>query len=208
VATGEAQSVGPRSILGNGEVAFAEDSVSEAQEGPRTVKVVDRRMFSADGTPREDLQPEERAPEQPAGSAGQVSAPRPERPTGAASAEAGRIGQSADDWSWKSEPRARHEPLRDSRSEATGQAPRTPSATAPPSNSQSFLELVAMLARNAELLLVGSDGVPAQPDEARRVIDWLAALETKTAGNLSSEEGAFLSDLVFQLRAAYLQSRR
>jgi hypothetical protein len=64
-----------------------------------------------------------------------------------------------------------------------------------------------MLAQNAELLLVGAEGLPAQPEEARHFIDILAALEAKTAGNLSPEEAAFLTDLVFQLRAAYVQSR-
>lgn len=153
--------------------------MSESKEGPRTVKVVDRRMFSADGTPREDLPPAERVPEPPA------------RPV-------------------EREPPAR-EPVR---SESSPRPPASPaadmggSAAAASGSSQDFLELLAMLARNAELLLVGAEGIPAEPDEARRVINWLAALEAKTVGNLSSEEGAILSDLVFQLRAAYLQSRR
>jgi hypothetical protein len=47
--------------------------------------------------------------------------------------------------------------------------------------------------------------MPAQPAEARRIIDWLAALELKTAGNLSAEEQKFLSEIVFQLRSFYLQ---
>ncbi len=153
--------------------------MSESKEGPRTVKVVDRRMFSADGTPREGVRPAERVPEKPAEPVEQeLQARQPVR----------------------SEPSPR--PAAPSAADVSG------SAAAASASSQDFLELLAMLARNAELLLVGAEGMPAQPDEARRVINWLAALEAKTAGNLSSEEGAILSDLVFQLRAAYVQSRR
>lgn len=153
--------------------------MSESREGARTVKVVDRRMFSADGTPREDLRPAEPAPEQPARSV--VQEPPAREPVMSGSSP----GPAAP-------------PAADTRA----------SAAAASGSSQDFLELLAMLARNAELLLVGAEGIPAQPEEARRVINWLAALEAKTAGNLSSEEGAILSDLVFQLRAAFVQSRR
>ena len=54
--------------------------------------------------------------------------------------------------------------------------------------SQLFLELVTMLAGQAELLLVGAEDLPAQPAEAQRVIDYLGVLEEKTAGNLTEEE--------------------
>lgn len=148
--------------------------MSESKEGPRTVKVVDRRMFSADGTPREDLRPEESTPQQPERPAAQAPPPRePARPA--------------------SPPRA-----------DAAAAP----AAAGGATSQLFLALVRMLAQNAELLMVGAEGLPAQPEEARHFIDILAALEAKTAGNLSPEEAAILTDLVFQLRAAYVQSRR
>ncbi|MCU0235344.1 MAG: DUF1844 domain-containing protein [Thermoanaerobaculales bacterium] len=149
--------------------------MSESKEGPRTVKVVDRRMFSADGTPREGVRPAERVPEQAARPVEREPPARPEATPRPAPPPAAEVGGSA---------------------------------AAASASSQDFLELLAMLARNAELLLVGAEGMPAQPDEARRFINWLAALEAKTAGNLSREEAAILSDLVFQLRAAYLQSRR
>jgi hypothetical protein len=49
--------------------------------------------------------------------------------------------------------------------------------------------------------------LPAEPDQARRMIDYLAVLESKTAGNLSPEEAEVLSSVVFQLRALFIQRR-
>jgi hypothetical protein len=73
--------------------------------------------------------------------------------------------------------------------------------------SSDFMGLVAMLAHQAEILLVGAENLPAQPEEARTVIDFLGALEAKTAGNLSREEQQVLSSVVYQLRALYLQKK-
>ena len=73
-------------------------------------------------------------------------------------------------------------------------------------SSVEFLELVAMLAQQAEILLVGTEDLPAQPAEAQRVINYLGALEEKTAGNLSSDEAQILQNLVFQLRTLFLQN--
>ena len=64
-----------------------------------------------------------------------------------------------------------------------------------------------MLAGQAELLLVGTDDFPAQPAEAHRMIDYLGALEKKTAGNLSAEEGKVLSTVLYQLRTYFLQRK-
>ncbi len=78
-----------------------------------------------------------------------------------------------------------------------------------PANAETsvkFLELVAMLAHQAEILMVGAEDLPAQPAEAQRVIDYLGALEEKTAGNLSPEEGQILENLVFQLRTLFIQN--
>jgi uncharacterized membrane protein YgcG len=65
-----------------------------------------------------------------------------------------------------------------------------------------------MLAHQAELLLLGAEGFPAQPTEARRLIDYLGALEEKTKGNLTSEEAQVLSSIIFQLRTLFVQSTR
>lgn len=68
-----------------------------------------------------------------------------------------------------------------------------------------FLDLVAGLAQQAEILMTGGQGLPAQPAEAQRVIEILAVLEAKTAGNLSTEEKQVLSNVIFQLRSLYVQ---
>ena len=62
-----------------------------------------------------------------------------------------------------------------------------------------------MLAGQAELLMVGAEGLPAQPEDAQRLIDYLGVIETKTAGNLSKEEGQVLSNILYHLRSLYLQ---
>jgi len=69
-----------------------------------------------------------------------------------------------------------------------------------------FVELVGMLAGHAELMLVGAEGLPAQPTEAKRLIDYLGELEKKTAGNLSADESRILLDVLYHLRSQYLQS--
>ena len=68
-----------------------------------------------------------------------------------------------------------------------------------------FLELIAMLAQQSELMLVGAEGLPAQPAEAKRLIDYLGVVEEKTKGNLSAEEARILTEVVFQLRSGFLQ---
>jgi hypothetical protein len=94
--------------------------------------------------------------------------------------------------------------------------PQTPAAHAaddpispPPSTdietSPVFLELIAMLVQQSELLLAGAEGLPAQPTEAKRLIDYLGAIEEKTHGNLSAEESRALSAVTFQLRSEFLQ---
>ena len=84
----------------------------------------------------------------------------------------------------------------------------SPPAESVAATSSLFIELVATLAHQAELLIAGAEGLPAQPAEARRLIDYLATLEEKTEGNLSSEESQFLSNVTFQLRTMYMQSTR
>jgi hypothetical protein len=82
-------------------------------------------------------------------------------------------------------------------------APEPPSTTV--STQPLFLELIAGLAQQAEMLLAGAQGVPAAPAEARQVIEVLSMLENKTRGNLSAEEQQILSNVIFQLRTMYVQ---
>lgn len=102
-------------------------------------------------------------------------------------------------------------------SDSAGQAQREEAATHPePSaagaarqaglTSEAFLELVETLAHQAELFMTGAPGLPKQPEGARRLIDYLGVLETKTRGNLSAEESQILSSVIFQLRMRVVQS--
>ncbi len=79
-------------------------------------------------------------------------------------------------------------------------------ATERAATSPLFIELVDMLAQQAALLIKGAPGYPAQPAEAKRIIDYLGMLELKTRGNLSVEEQQVVSNLLFQLRSLFVQA--
>lgn len=102
-------------------------------------------------------------------------------------------------------PATEHEVPSAERPPAAAKAPPPREPLSAPTTSPLFMELVAGLAQQAEVLLTGGHGMTAQPDEARRVIEYLAMLETKTAGNLSAEEKQVLSGVIFQLRSLFVQ---
>ncbi len=151
--------------------------MDEAKAAPPKIKVVDRRKFTVDGEQREDPITSEDEPS---------------------------VDESTLD------DRPPHSAVSDG---PVPEIPPPPVADSPPevaARSESlpeFIELVLMLAQQAELLLVGGEGFPAQPAEAKRTIDYLGVLESKTRGNLSPEEEKTLSNIVFQLRTAYLQRK-
>ena len=156
-----------------------EDGVSEESNSTEKIKVVDRRWFTEDGSPRADRPA-------PAPRTEPTPPPDPTKRGGSAPERAPAETASAG-------PEVR-----------TGEGAKETSA----GTSQVFLELVATLAQQAELLMVGGQGLPRQPEQARRLIDYLGVLETKTRGNLSMEEGQVLSNVVFQLRSMFLQAGR
>jgi len=98
-------------------------------------------------------------------------------------------------------------PMSESAAPTPESGPATPAPEHRGQPSQLFLELVTMLAGQAELLLVGAEDLPAQPAEAQRMINYLGVLEEKTAGNLSDDEAKLLSSLLYQLRTFYLQRK-
>lgn len=157
--------------------------MSDPNGSSRTIKVVDRRKFTAEGEPIVD---EVRAAERGGDDATGEAAPAPVELDAASGSEPHAADLHAND-----EPGA---------SGANGAG----SATSP-----EFLELIAVLAQQAEMLLAGAEeqGIAAQPEGARRMIDYLGALESKTAGNLSAEEGRALSSILYQLRTLFVQSR-
>ena len=159
-----------------------------------TLKVVDRRPFNPDGTPRE-LSPEEKeAAERAAAELSRASAaertPRPAPPPAPAEAP------------------ARHEP------QPKAAAPQAESEAAhggrdPLDDPASFLSLIMSLASNAAASLgmmphpvTGETGVDLKT--AKHWIDVLGMLEQKTRGNLDPQEEQVLESLLADLRMQYV----
>jgi hypothetical protein len=161
-----------------------------------TLKVVDRRPFNPDGSPRE-LSPEEKeATERAAAdfsrSSAAENAPRPAPPAEPAEAA------------------THHEP----QPRPTTSAPRTESEPAhagrdPLDDPASFLSLIMSLASNAAASLgmmphpvTGETGVDLKT--AKHWIDILGMLEQKTRGNLDQQEDQVLEGLLADLRMQYV----
>ena len=74
----------------------------------------------------------------------------------------------------------------------------------------SFSSFVFSLGTSA-LMLMGESLDPQQPTvpvnlpQAKEIIDILSILETKTKGNLSSEETSVLGDMLYTLRMKYVE---
>lgn len=162
-----------------------------AEEQP-TFKVVDRRPFNPDGTPRY-LSPEEKEA-QAAAKAKSTAAETP--PASQPSAPAA---------STRSEPQAARE------SAETRTPPEQARATGrdPLDDPASFVSLIMSLASNAAAALgmmphpvTGETGVDLKT--AKHWIDVLGMLEKKTAGNLDPQEDQILEGLLADLRMQYV----
>lgn len=87
-----------------------------------------------------------------------------------------------------------------------GQGTETPQQAGPPVSFSSF---VFSLGTSA-LMLLGESLDPQQPKvpanipQAKEIIDILSMLESKTQGNLSSEETSVLGDMLYTLRMKYV----
>jgi hypothetical protein len=152
--------------------------LSEAGESSGKVKVVDRRRFTEEGDLRPDWESVEAKPAPRADASSETTeAASPPKTTAARPAA----------------PPEKKAP--------------EPSDPAPSSAGTSplFMELVSDLAQQAALFLNGAEGLPANPAQSQRLIDYLGVLETKTRGNLSTEESQMLSNVIFQLRTLYVQ---
>jgi Domain of unknown function (DUF1844) len=161
-----------------------------------TLKVVDRRPFNPDGSPRE-LSPEEKeATEQAAAdfsrSSAAENAPRPAPPAAPAEAETQREPQPRPK---TAAPRAESEPVHAGRD--------------PLDDPASFLSLIMSLASNAAASLgmmphpvTGETGVDLKT--AKHWIDVLGMLEQKTRGNLDPQEDQVLEGLLADLRMQYV----
>ncbi len=164
-----------------------------------TLKVVDRRPFNPDGTPRQ-LSPEEKEASERAAadfskSSAADSAPRrpaPAQPSDAAEAQAKRANEPA---ASSPSPRAESEPAH--------------AGHDPLDDPASFLSLIMSLASNAAASLgmmphpvTGETGVDLKT--AKHWIDVLGMLEQKTRGNLDPQEAQALESLLADLRMQYV----
>lgn len=76
-------------------------------------------------------------------------------------------------------------------------------------NRLSFFDLVDFFAQQALALLSGQiPGRGRDAETARYFIDLLGVVQEKTAAQLSPEEARYLDDVLFQLRALYVQATR
>ena len=152
------------------------------QEDQPNFKVTDRRLFNADGSPR-DLPPEEKAEikvEEPVASAAAAAAPAPakaetEAPTSAAGAD-------------------------EEFSEEDMAAARDPA---------SFVSFVMSIASNAASALGMMEHPVTHEREVdvelgKHWIDILGMLQKKTAGNLTSQEKRMIEGLLADLRMQYV----
>lgn len=163
----------------------------------KSLKVTDRRMFTAEGELREeyrhledakqraDPSPAQPSPAAPGPTAPSPAAPGPSTPSPAAS------GPST--------------PL--------GAPPAEPAPAGGAADAPRFSDLIGLLAEPASLYLRESrGGSPQEAAEslelARLYIDLLSLLQQKTQGNLDAREQAMLDDVVYQLRSAYVGLRR
>ena len=174
---------------------------SMSEEQP-TFKVVDRRPFNPDGSPRE-LSPEEEAERAAAAVKTSITEPAPPqpgpaqpsgqpKPTETAETSARRVSQPMPE---ASASRRESEP-----SHAGGD---------PLDDPASFLSLIMSLASNAAASLgmmphpvTGETGVDLKT--AKHWIDVLGMLEQKTRGNLDSQEAQVLESLLADLRMQYV----
>ncbi|HEX7176488.1 MAG TPA: DUF1844 domain-containing protein [Pyrinomonadaceae bacterium] len=173
-----------------------------SEEKP-TFKFTDRRLFNADGTPREDVR-EEREAELAAQAAATSAAAPPAPPPPTARAPEAPPQQTRPAAPSTGEPATAADSAR-------GAVPGPGAMPSEEDDPQEFLMVVEFVASFAAEAL----GMSTHPEAAgqahvnlplaRQCIDMLATLERKTQGNLSAEEKRFLDLILSQLRMHYVQ---
>ena len=170
--------------------------MAEKEEKP--IRVVDRRMFTADGELRPDYEPEESpaAPPPPPPPPRQAPPPRPASPPPAA--------QKTEPAAAPSGPAGPQE----SREPGEGADQEAPPGE-PVGEFSAIVRSLATTAYSAMGLLPDPSGARHRdPAIARQMIDWLGVLESKTRNNLSFEESDFLSRVLYELRLAFVEVTR
>ena len=159
------------------------------QEDQPTFKVTDRRLFNADGSPR-DLPPEEKAKP--------TAAEAPE--TAAAATQAAEEAQATPEPEFSASPEPEAPAPEEELSEEEFPDARDPA---------SFINFLMVLAQNA----ASSLGMVENPvsrqrevdlDAGKQWIDVLGMLQKKTAGNLTTQEHRMLEGLLGDLRMQYV----
>jgi hypothetical protein len=152
-------------------------------------KVVDRRLFTADGELRQEIVEQEKREQESA--AAKTPPANSSGPTLVGEPKAANAGRGT-----PPQPQAGASPF-----EAPAEAPKP---------SRSFQMLVDFLGRNAALLLGGyadpSTGEAILDLEgARQMIDMLDALREATRGNLAPEDDRLLLDVLGSLKMSFLE---
>lgn len=153
------------------------------------IKVTDKRMFTADGEIREDFR--DRGTGADASGDLPASGPVEERST----AEPRAAEPAAPNLATAEPPT---EPARTGQSER-GDGPPLPT----------FMDLIGLLAQPIALFLGDASMPDGEAEEnlplARFHIDLLELVQTKTRGNISSEEAKLLEGLLYQMRMRYVE---
>lgn len=159
------------------------------QEDQPTFKVTDRRLFNADGSPR-DLPPEEKPEPQPAEAPETVAAAPVEEAQAAPEPEVSASSAAAEESS-------------------AAEDEFTEADLAHAQDPASFMNFLMILAQNAASAL----GMVEHPvthqhdvdiDTGKHWIDVLGMLQKKTEGNLTSQEKRMLEGLLADLRMQYV----
>jgi Domain of unknown function (DUF1844) len=158
-------------------------------------KVVDRRMFSAEGILRPEAVEEERREQDRAARAPAPPTP-PATPQPAASPAAPPPTPAAGVL------------LSDQQNDAT--TPQAQDQAQSPASSRSFQMIIDFLARNAAMMLGGMpDPQTGQPfldlEGAREMIGMLDTLREKTRGNLAPEDDSVLLEVIGSLKLSYME---
>jgi len=166
--------------------------VSKTMAEEPTFKVVDRRPFNPDGTPRE-LSPEEKEAQQQAEAKAAAAEPRIET----AASEKGAA------------PEMQAPPSEPAQARRATREETQPTGRDPLDDPASFISLVMSLASNAAASLgmmphpvTGETGVDLKT--AKHWIDVLGMLEKKTTGNLDAQEEQMVEGLLADLRMQYV----
>jgi len=161
-----------------------EGGVEDRTEKKETIKVVDRRSFTANGQRREPDVPADAEPAKELAMENPPGASAKSQPPPATPAPGPIHGEGF-----------------------TVESPPESGATAPEEEAL-FVNLVVSIYQSGliHLGLVNEEGKPTAPadfDAARGAIEMLMMLRGKTRGNLSSEESRILDSLLAELQMAY-----